>query len=213
MNATADESGAPPMGHESRRNEITGTLRIALVLLFLALAVGPRPAWSNDAAIQPFFGQYVGRTLMPMGEARNRELRVAIRPLGAFGFTVEWETTIHKSGKPPETKVQVIDFEPTRRANVYAAARGPNAYAAERVNESAGGRAPKGPADGEPYAWARLAGDTLTVNLLTITDNGDYVIQTYDRSLTPDGMRLEFMRVRNGRIERQIKAALKRLGD
>jgi hypothetical protein len=192
------------MVHESRRSGINGALRIPLVLLFLALAAGLGPAWSDDAAIQPFFGQYVGRTLMPMGEARNRDLRVAIRPLGAFGFTVEWETTLHKSGKQPEIKAQAVDFEPTRRPNVYAAARG---------GGSAGGRAPKGPADGEPYAWARLAGDTLTVNVLTITDTGDYVVQTYDRTLTPDGMRLEFMRVKNGRIERRIKAALKRVGD
>jgi hypothetical protein len=52
----------------------------------------------------------------------------------------------------------------------------------------------------------------LTVNLLTIADNGDYVVQTYDRTLTPDGMKLDFMRVENGRIERQIKATLKRVG-
>jgi hypothetical protein len=191
------------MVHGRRRGRITATLRVSSILLLLVVATGLRPAWSDEAAIRPFFGTYEGRTLMPMGEARNRDLRVAIRPLGAFGFTVEWLTTLHKSGNPPESKMQAIDFEPTRRPNVYAVAR---------VNGVTGG-AGEEPADGEPYAWARLAGDTLTVNLLTITDNGDYVIQTYDRSLTPDGMKLTFMRVRNGRIERQIKAALKRVGE
>ena len=165
--------------------------------------MGTRPARSDDLAIQSFFGEYAGRTLMPMGEAHNRDLRVAIRPFGAFGFTVEWQTTLYKSPKEPESKMQVIDFEPTGRPKVYAVARG---------DGTAGISAPAGPADGEPYAWARIAGGTLTVNLLTIADNGDYVVQTYDRTLTPDGMKLDFMRVKNGQIERQIKATLNRVG-
>ena len=191
------------MGYQGRRRGFTGTLRIPLILLAVVLCAGARPAWSDDLTIQSFFGEYAGRTLMPMGEPRNRDLRVAIRPFGAFGFTVEWQTTLHKSDMQPESKTQVIDFEPTRRPNVYAVARG---------DGTAGVSAPTGPADGEPYAWARIAGGTLTVNLLTIADNGDYVVQTYDRTLTPDGMKLDFMRVENGRIERQIKATLKRVG-
>jgi hypothetical protein len=196
------------MVHQSRHSGFNGTLRIPLILLAVVLCAvvlgaGARPAWSDDLTIQSFFGEYLGRTLMPMGEARNRDLHVAIRPFGAFGFTVEWQTTLHKSAREPENKTQVIDFEPTRRPNVYAVARG---------DGTAGVSAPTGPADGEPYAWARIAGGTLTVNLLTIADNGDYVVQTYDRTLTPDGMKLDFMRVENGRIERQIKATLKRVG-
>lgn len=196
------------MVHGSRRIRFIGTLRVALVLVAVTVAAGGglRPAWSDDVTLQSFFGEYVGRTLMPMGEANNRHLRVAIRPLGPFGFTVEWRTTLHKSAKGPEPEIkgQVIDFEPTQRPNVYAVARG---------DGSAGGSVPAGPAEGVPYAWARIIGSTLTVNLLTIADNGDYVVQTYDRTLTVDGMKLDFMRVKNGQIERQIKAALKRVGD
>jgi hypothetical protein len=192
------------MVHDGRRSGFNGALRLSLILLAVATTAGLRPAWSDDLTIQSFFGEYVGRTLMPMGEARNRDLRVAIRPFGAFGFTVEWRTTLHKSATQPEIKAQVIDFEPTQRPNVYAAA-------VARGDGTAGGPAPKGPVDGVPYAWARIAGSTLTVNLLTIADNGDYVVQTYDRTLTPDGMRLDFMRVKNGQIERQIKATLKRV--
>jgi hypothetical protein len=191
------------MGYGSSRSGFTGTLRVALVLLAVAAGAGVRPAWSDDVTIQSFFGEYVGRTLMPMGEANNRDLRVAIRPLGAFGFTVEWRTTLRKSAEEPEIKAQTIDFEPTRRPHVYAVARG---------DGSTGGSVPAGPAEGVPYAWARITGSTLTVNLLTITDNGDYVVQTYDRTLTKEGMKLDFMRVANGRIERQLKAALKRVG-
>ena len=192
------------MGYHSRRSGFSGTLGVTLIVLAVVLFAGARPVWSDDLTIQSFFGEYVGRTLMPMGEAHNRDLRVAIRPFGTFGFTVEWQTTIRKSDKQLENKTQVIDFEPTRRANVYAVARG---------DGTAGVSAPTGPADGEPYAWARIAGGTLTVNLLTIADNGDYVVQTYDRTLTPDGMKLDFMRVKNGQIERQLKGSLKRVGD
>jgi hypothetical protein len=174
-------------------------LAIALVPAAANADIGVRPAIAaDDVTIQSFFGTYEGRTLMPMGEPHNRGLRVVIRPVGALGFTVEWLTALHKTGEQPEDKLQAIDFEPTGRPNVYAAAHG---------------SASPGPADGEPYAWARLTGKTLSVNVLTIDDNGDYVVQTYDRTLTASGMNLDFLRVRNGLIERQIKGSLKRIGN
>ena len=49
--------------------------------------------------------------------------------------------------------------------------------------------------------------------MLFIDDNGDYVIQTYDRALTQEGMGLSFMRVRNGQVEQRLWATLERVGD
>ncbi len=179
-----------------------------LILVAATAAIAVPVAWSEDVPIQAFYGKYEGRTLFPMGEPRNRELSVRIQPAGRFGFAVEWQTTIHKANDKPIRRDQVLEFEPTPRANVYLAAPPPGNDPPSPGTE--GSRVP-GPVDGEPYAWARIAGSTLTVNVLTIEDNGDYVVQTYDRTLTDNGMTLEFMRVRDGHIERQIKGNLNRI--
>jgi len=179
-----------------------------LILVGATAAIAVPVARSDDAPIQAFYGKYEGRTMFPMGEPRNRELVVRIRPEGRFGFAVEWNTTIHKAKADPVSKEHVLVFQPTARTNVYSAAAAPSGE--PPFSETRGSRVP-GPVDGVPYAWARVAGRTLTVNVFTIEDNGDYVIQTYDRTLTDKGMTLVFMRVRNGQIEQQIKGNLNRI--
>ena len=64
---------------------------------------------------------------------------------------------------------------------------------------------------GEPYAWARINDKTLTVFVMVIADSGDFEIQTYNRTLTPDGgMTTEFSRIRNGKLVKSAKAKLNR---
>ncbi len=180
----------------------------ALILVAVTAALAVPAARSEDLPIQAFYGEFEGRTLFPMGEPRNRELSVLIRPAGRFGFAVEWQTTIHKANKTTR-RDQTLVFEPTPRTRVYSAAL-PSSDAPSPPD----GAAPRVPglAEGAPYAWARLGGRTLTVNVFTIEDDGDYVVQTYNRTLTDKGMQLEFMRVRDGHIEQQIKGNLTRVG-
>ena len=63
---------------------------------------------------------------------------------------------------------------------------------------------------GEPYVWARLNGDTLSVYSLFVTDEGGYEIQQYDRTLVAEGLRLKFQRLRNGTPLRSVTTVLKR---
>jgi hypothetical protein len=179
-----------------------------LILVTATTAIAVPVARSEDAPIQAFYGRYEGRTMFPMGEPRNRDLAVRIRPDGRFGFVVEWNTTIHKAKAKPVNNEQALAFEPTARTNVYLAVA--PASGDPPASQTRGARVP-GPVDGAPYAWARVAGRTLTVNVFTIEGNGDYVVQTYDRTLTDKGMTLVFMRVRNGQIEQQIKGNLNRI--
>lgn len=168
-----------------------------MVLLLLAAGGLDRQAGAAETPLQEFFGTYEGRTLFPMGEAVNRELRVAIGPFDLFGFTVSWETTIFKGKKGASRKAQAMTFKPTLRAGVYAMVLAEDS--------------PPDPISGDPYAWATLFGKTLTVNVFTITENGDYVVQSYQRTLTEKGLALVFTRVRNGRPEKQIKGTLERV--
>jgi hypothetical protein len=182
-------------------------VRALLLVMVLGTLIVPhtwRHAWSEEFPIQPFFGRYEGRTLFPMGEPRNRDLLVLIQPAGLFGFTVEWHTAIFKSKNEIVRKIQALEFEPSTRPNLYSAK-----LSGQQVDKVK----PAGPVDGKPYAWASISGQTLTVSILTILDDGDYVIQTYLRTLTKDGMSVDFVRLRNGKVERQIKAELKRVGE
>jgi len=181
---------------------------ITLIVVAVTAAMAVPMARSEDLPIQAFYGEFEGRTLFPMGEPHNRELSVLIRPEGRFGFAVEWQTTIQKAKKQPFTNSQILIFEPTPRASVYIASPPPDGDAPSATSESR----VFGPVDGVPYAWARVLGSTLTVNVFTIDEEGDYVVQSYNRTLTDKGMRLEFTRVRDGEIEQQIKGNLTRVG-
>ena len=181
----------------------------ALIIIAATAAMAQPVPTSEDLPIHAFYGEFEGRTLFPMGEPRNRELSVLIRPEGRFGFAVEWQTTIHKTNNRSVRRDQTLVFEPTPRANVYIASAPPGGNPS---SADTGGSRAYGPVDGIPYAWARVLGSTLTVNVFTIDDEGDYVVQSYNRTLTAKGMRLEFTRVRDGKIEQQIKGDLTRLG-
>jgi hypothetical protein len=69
------------------------------------------------------------------------------------------------------------------------------------------------PLDGTPLAWARIDDRTLTINVLTISEDGDWVVQVYDRVLTKEGMALSFVRVRNGHVEQRLWGTLERTGN
>lgn len=183
-------------------------LIFVMILVAATAAMAVPVAHSEDVPIQAFYGTFEGRTFFPMGEPRNRELSVRIQRAGRFGFSVEWQTTIHKARNKPVMKTHVLEFEPTLRANVYLASPPPNG---DQPSLETGESRVSGPVDGTPYAWARVLGSTLTVNVFTIDEEGDYVVQSYNRTLTDKGMRLEFTRVRDGKIEQQIKGNLDRV--
>jgi len=180
-------------------------MRALLPLLIVAVAaLAPRPGFGADtnAAIHEFFGDYRGRTLFPIGEVKNRDLRVLIGAYGQFGgFTLLWETTIHEAGGKTRLDRHLYNFRPARSPNVFIVAR----------TNSAGKPVVVDPMTGEPLVWARIVGETLFVTLVAIAENGDLETQIYDRTLTDEGLRLLFRRFVNGEKMREIKGTLKRI--
>ena len=69
------------------------------------------------------------------------------------------------------------------------------------------------PLAGLPFVWARIRGRTLTVHSLLVDNEGSYEIQTYDRTLTGDGMDLKFTRVRDGQPMRSVTGKLAKVDD
>lgn len=153
--------------------------------------------------IQSFFGAYEGESISVSDESLGkRDLAIAIVPR-KNGFNLTW-TTITYADKPEGVrKTYSIDFMPTRHRNLYASAMRTDMF---------GNRVPLNPLEGDPFVWATLQGKTLSVYALLITPAGGYEMQTYHRTLTNQGLHLEFSRIRNGEPQKFITGTLLRIG-
>ncbi|MDJ0956550.1 MAG: hypothetical protein QNI91_06825 [Arenicellales bacterium] len=171
-------------------------LKIAVSTIVLLLVFSVVSAADYDS----FIGSYEGKYISPKGEKYNRDLSVEIEEVDD-GFNITWKTVTFKKDKAKE-KTYSIDFLETDREHIYEAAQKKNLF---------GGRDPLDPMKGEPYAWARIEGNKLTVFVLIVTDDGGYEMQTFDRILTSDNnLEVKFSRIRNGETFKAIETTLTR---
>lgn len=174
-------------------------MRAILCLAFILFAVSATPAFAESAA-QKFVGIWSGQTISTTAEGlEQRDLAVTVTAKDK-SFVVKWTTIIRKDGKTDRREFQV-EFQATPREGVYSAAMRTNMF---------GAREPLDPLKGDPYVWARIKGDTLTVHALHILDDGGYEMQVYDRTVTGDTMALKFSRVRDGQQLVGITGSLKK---
>ena len=173
-----------------------GLRLLAAGLVGLALAGA---AHARTLALETFFGTFEGSGVAQTPDSfyfgtTARDLNVTIGAAGpkGEGFSVRW-TSVIRSGADatPDVRRKTATrvFEPAGRPGVY---RGEAAD----------------PLKGEEVAWARLAGNTLTVYLMTVRADGRYEVQKYDRTLMDTGMKLEFTRVRDGEPVRRVTGRL-----
>ena len=152
------------------------------------------------ADVSRFVGNYVGSAEVQEanGTSVPRDMSVTITE-GRKGFTVDWTSTTYRSDGRVSEKSYSIEFLPSARDGVFAAAMQRNVF---------GHEVPLDPMKGEPYVWARISGDMLSVFSLYVAEDGGYEIQQFDRSLSEQGLHLEFSRVRNGEIQRTVTSEL-----
>ena len=169
-------------------------IAVSTIVLFMVFSV------VSAADYDSFIGNYEGKYISPKGEKYNRDLSVEIKEVDD-GFNITWKTVTFKKDKAKE-KTYSIDFLETDREHIYEAAQKKNLF---------GGRDPLDPMKGEPYAWARIEGNKLTVFVLIVTDDGGYEMQTFDRILTSDNnLEVKFSRIRNGEMFKAIETTLTR---
>jgi len=174
------------------------------IVAMIAIFVFDQGAAAEGRPIKDFFGQYIGRTISVMGEGlSSRDLNVAIKP-HKKGFTLDWTTVTRKADGTTKSKSYSINFQGTNRAGIYASAM---------RNDVFGNAVPLDPLKGDPYVWAGIDGETLTVHAMLITDDGGYEMQVYDRTLTEDGMLLRFSRIRDGQQLKLITGTLKKISN
>lgn len=175
---------------------------IRLIIFGLVLAL-IHPVAHAGAPFERFFGSYRGEsTSIPEGEVSKRTMSVAIKP-AKKGFVVEWEAEISKTDGRSKQKGLSITFIPTNRKNIYKSAMRRDLF---------GHAGPMNLLKGDPFIWARTAGDTLTVYVIRVTESGGQDLRIYKRWLTPQGMESEFVRFYDSEPIRRIGGVLKKVG-
>lgn len=167
--------------------------------MFLAAALLVNPAMAD---IAPFVGSYSGSAKMESadGSSQMRDMSVTIDET-KDGFEVEWTSVSYRDDGRTKSKTYKIEFIPSGRGDVFAAAMQRNVF---------GHAVQLDPMKGEPYVWARLEGPTLSVFSLYVREDGGYFIQQYDRTLAEGGLELYFRRFANGDKEREVRTFLTR---
>ncbi len=180
---------------------LTNGLATVLAIL-LAVWTGAAAA-QETKRISDYYGSYIGQSVSDnVAGLSARDLSVTIKPTKE-GFNLTWITVIHRPGNQSRRKSYSIDFTKTPRRGIWGSAMRSDAF---------GGRRPVDPLrEDVPFVWATLRGATLTVNALLIIQDGGYELQTYQRTLIKEGMKLSFTRLRNGERLKQITGVMTRM--
>ena len=170
---------------------------VSLTLFFLVSA----SMALAQTGIERFVGDYLGSAEVETydGSIAKRDMSVSISETRA-GFTVEWSSTTYRDNKTKQ-KSYKVDFVPSPREGIFAAAMSRNVF---------GHSVQLDPMKGEPYVWARIEGDTLTMFSLYVRDDGGYEMQQFDRTLADGGLQLDFVWLENGENQRSISTFLAR---
>jgi hypothetical protein len=173
----------------------------AFLFVLLALLLTAYPAWAD---ISRFVGRYEGtaEVVMADGTSNKRDMSVHISDTGKGRFAVNWTSVIHEPDGKSRSKSYQIEFQRTRREGVYSAAMKRDVF---------GNSVPLNPMKGEPYVWARIIGDTLTVFSLMVKADGGYDLQQFDRTLAEGGLDLDFQSIDNGQLSRRVSTFLKKV--
>jgi hypothetical protein len=173
------------------------------LVLALILTIGSvTSSLGGSGTLQKFFGNYTGQSISLADQGLSeRDLAVTIKPYQNEGFSLDWTTITKRPGGKTKHQSYSVAFEPTSRDGIFRAAQRRNMF---------GHFTPLDPMAGEPYLWAHLSDDTLTVQALLITEDGGYEIQTYERRLAPHGLDLTFSRVADGKVLKTISGVLRR---
>ena len=180
-------------------------IRIAVVVLAATLTFATQAAPVDAKEIKKFFGTYLGAADIKLPEGlQERNLRLIIKPHGDKGFSVHWTTVIQNPDGRGKVRDLSAKFSPRNR---------PGVFAAEMKQDVFGNRIPLDPMTGEPFFWAGLKDNTLTVHTLFVNETGGYEMQIYKRTLTNTGIDVVFDRVVDGIPRKTIKATLRRARD
>lgn len=162
----------------------------AFIFAVLAALAVSQPAAAQNSRLDAFFGGYAGTAVAQNRDSEYfnvtvRDLDFSIEGHGEGGFKLSWTTITRHHGTPrnpeEERNTAELTFEPVDgRDGVFRASSSGN------------------PLDSDYLSWARIEGQTLTVYVMTIDENGVYQVASWARTLVAGGMQILFTRVSDG---------------
>lgn len=167
-------------------------------LALLTLSAGA--ALAADVKIQTFFGHWRGDGMLendfnlaqPMA-ARDINVVIEAGPTPG-GFTVSWTTVTQPGNATDKTG-------PTRRqaSLAFSPTAEPSVFKADQATD---------PTSENGYAFARVTGQTLRINVFHVNAKGIWDMQTYDRKLAGTGMDMSFVARKDGEKTRTARGRL-----
>ena len=179
-----------------------GTAAAGAGAILLAGWLAGDGARAQEGALAPFFGTYVGVAEVQEADgevSERRHMDIVIEPYDEAGFRLEWVNVSLVDGRRDvpgvERRVQAVYFEPAEAGDFFVESAEENPFREREQTE---------PMRGDPVRWARIDGDQLEVYSFVVRDDGRYEMQIYERSLTGQGMDIEFQRLVDGELVRRI---------
>jgi len=174
-----------------------GIRAAAAVLLGLFLLTVPACA---EAPVEPFVGTYVGHAEVfgPDGEViHQRDIVVEIAAAERGGFTIRWSNVTLVDGRRDvpgvERHVGEAAFVPGDEPGIFVQQTRGSVFEERRDMNYIGG---------DPLRWASISNGRLGVYSMVVYEDGSFELQSYIRTLTDTGMRLQFERLENGEVTR-----------
>jgi hypothetical protein len=172
-------------------------------LYFLGVALGavffiPLQAAAKDLPISAFYGSFSGGGIAHNADSEyfamtTRDFDVVIKPESG-GVRINWTSVIRRGGDPQNPKVRRRSSSKLLRSTGT-----PNVFHGSKSGN---------PLKGKELCWARIDRNTLTVFLMTVSKEGVYELQQYDRTLSGTGMKLLFRSWRDGDRLRSVSGRL-----
>jgi hypothetical protein len=171
------------------------------IVLAAALGLGTVALAAAPGDLGRFVGTYVGvaeETDTDPPSRRQRDIDLVISAEAHGGLQIAWSDVTLVDGRRDvpgvERRVDQVRLVPAADRDFYLAREAYDPFTE---------RHPPNPLGGDPLRWATVAGDSLRVYSLVILDDARYELQTYDRTLTPDGLRLDWQRTVDGEVVRR----------
>jgi len=168
-------------------------MRFSIAVGFAAILVAS-VAQAADRKVDDFVGRWIGTGQATEGAVnpvatQSRDSEVIVERV-ADGFKISWTTMSSDidDGSKAKVKASTLTFKATKKPGLY-------------VDVKSGD-----PLKGKKSTWARISGDSLTINQLVVGDDGSWDVTTYERTLSgADKMKLLFTRITNGTVARQAR--------
>ena len=177
---------------------LLGGLTASVVIGLVLITEGQLVQAAEALSIADFAGHFRGEAQVQAGDRffiqQLRDAEVDLRA-EADGFRLKWNTLIHYE-EADQTKVR-------RRTAEMRFVAGPKPNQFRSID-------PLEPFAEKSTAWAYIDRKTLVVHVLSILTDGNYELQTYERSLSGNTMTLHFSRVFPGQPELVVSGRLER---